>query len=139
MTEERDAAYWFKFSGLEQVEALARGDYPTSPMTQFMPFATLPPRKGHLQFEATPSDAHLNGFHVVHGGWAMTMLDNAMGLAAHSTVGPYEICPSIETSVSFKDKIEADGRALTIIADVIRQDGPIALSSIVIAQPPWTT
>lgn len=110
-------------TGLEQVEALAAGEYPESPMTQLMPFATLPPKKGALKFLATPDKTHLNGFGVVHGGWAMTMLDNAMGLAAHSMVGPGEFCPSMETSVAFLDKICADGQTLTISANVIGEDG----------------
>lgn len=110
-------------TGLEQIEALHAGEYPVSPMTRLMPFSTLPPRKGALKFEATPDETHLNGFGVVHGGWAMTMLDNAMGLAAHSMVGPGEFCPSIETSVQFHDKICADGQTLLIHANVTGRDG----------------
>ncbi len=110
-------------TGLEQIEALHAGEYPVSPMTRLMPFSTLPPRKGALKFEATPDETHLNGFGVVHGGWAMTMLDNAMGLAAHSMVGAGEFCPSMETSVQFLDKICADGRTLTISATVTGQEG----------------
>lgn len=110
-------------TGLEQVADLAAGKYPISPMTKLMPFKTLPPQKGALTFEATPDETHLNGFGVVHGGWAMTMLDNAMGLAAHSMVAPGEYCPSMETTVTFLDKICADGRTLTISANVTAQDG----------------
>ena len=110
-------------TGLQQIEALHAGEYPVSPMTRLMPFSTLPPRKGALRFEAIPDKTHLNGFGVVHGGWAMTMLDNAMGLAAHSMVGPGEFCPSMETSVQFLDKISADGQTLKISANVTGQDG----------------
>lgn len=110
-------------SGLEQVQALAAGEYPTSPMTKLMPFKTLPPKKGSLTFEAMPDATHLNGFGVVHGGWTMTMLDNAMGLAAHSMVGPGEYCPSKETSVQFRDKIIANDELLTITAWVTKEEG----------------
>ncbi len=119
-------------TGLEQLEALHAGEYPASPMTKLMPFSTLPPRKGALKFQATPDKTHLNGFGVVHGGWAMTMLDNAMGLAAHSMVGAGEFCPSMETSVQFLDKICADGRTLTISATVTGQEGRKFLVSGVI-------
>ena len=111
-TDKGNAAQQDTRTGLEQVEALAAGEYPVSPMTKLMPFTTLPPKKGALKFQATPDKTHLNGFGVVHGGWAMTMLDNAMGLAAHSMVGPGEFCPSIETSVTFLDKICANGQTL---------------------------
>lgn len=115
---ERDAR-----TGLEQVEALYAGEYPVSPMTELMPFTTLPPKKGALTFQATPDKSHLNGFGVVHGGWAMTMLDNAMGLAAHSMVGAGEFCPSIETSVKFLSKIIVSGDVLKITAWVTGEQG----------------
>ena len=92
-------------SGLEQVAALARREYPTSPMTKLILFETSPPEKGKLQFRATPDDTHLNGMGIVHGGWAMTMLDNAIGLAAHSMVDAGEFCPSGETTVQFRAMI----------------------------------
>ncbi len=125
MTDDKgNAAERDNRSGFEQVKALAAGEYPTSPMTKLIPFKTLPPdEKGHLRFEATPDKTHLNGFGVVHGGWAMTMLDNAMGLAAHSMVEAGEFCPSTETTVKFLGKIEATGEALTVTADVLRQEG----------------
>lgn len=121
--ENGNAAQRDDRSGFEQIQALAAGEYPASPMNQFMPFKTLPPKKGSLKFEARPDATHLNGFGVVHGGWAMTMLDNAMGLAAHSMVEAGEFCPSMETSVKFLGKICADDQTLTITADVVGQEG----------------
>ena len=124
-TDNGNAAERDDRSGLEQVQALARGEYPTSPMTKLIPFETeLPEKRGHLRFRATPDKTHLNGFGVVHGGWAMTMLDNAMGLAAHSMVEAGEFCPSIETTVKFIGRIDATGEAL--IADRRVDAGAIA-------------
>lgn len=124
MTDKKgNAAESDSRSGFAQVQALAAGEYPVSPMTKLMPFTTLPPKKGSLRFEATPDATHLNGFGVVHGGWAMTMLDNAMGLAAHSMVEAGEFCPSMETSVKFLDKICANGQTLTITAKVVSHEG----------------
>jgi len=137
-TDKGNAAQQDTRTGLEQVEALAAGEYPVSPMTKLMPFTTLPPKKGALKFQATPDKTHLNGFGVVHGGWAMTMLDNAMGLAAHSMVGSGEFCPSMETSVTFLDKICANGQTLTISANVIGQDGRKFMVEGVIETPDGT-
>lgn len=105
-------------SGLEQVAELAAGKYPVSPMTQLMPFKTNPPEKGRVSFVATPDDRFLNGMKIVHGGWVMTMLDNAMGLAAHTMVEAGEYCPSQETSVKFLRPVFADGTELIITAVV---------------------
>ena len=109
-------------TGLEQIEALRRGEYPTSNMTKLMPFETLPPEEGAVAFRATPDERFLNGFHVVHGGWAMTMLDNAMGLAAHSTLPAGEISPSHATSVKFVRPIQPDV-PLKISATVVNRGG----------------
>lgn len=105
-------------SGLEQVADLAAGKYPVSPMTQLMPFETNPPEKGKVSFVAKPDDRFLNGMKIVHGGWVMTMLDNAMGLAAHTMVEAGEYCPSQETSVKFLRPVFANGEPLTITATV---------------------
>lgn len=121
--EDGNAAQRDDRSGFEQLQALAKGEYPASPMNILMPFKTLPPKKGSLKFESKPDATHLNGFGAVHGGWAMTMLDNAMGLAAHSMVEAGEFCPSMETSVKFLDKICVDDQVLTITAEVMGQEG----------------
>ena len=59
---------------------------------------------------------------IIHGGWAMTMLDSAMGLSALTTLSPGEICPSHETSVKFVRPTLAEGRALHVIGTVISRD-----------------
>jgi uncharacterized protein (TIGR00369 family) len=56
---------------------------------------------------------------ITHGGWAMTMLDSAMGLSALTTLSPGKICPSHETSVKFVRPILADGQTLHVIGTVI--------------------
>ena len=110
-------------SGLQQVADLAAGKYPASPMTQLMPFATLPPEKGKVSFRATPDDRLLNGMGIVHGGWVMTMLDNAMGLTAHTMVEAGEYCPSKETTVQFIKPVFANGDELSFTCTVTSSEG----------------
>ena len=52
------------------------------------------PPQGRVELCAVPETRFLNPMGIVHGGWAMTMLDSAMGLSALTTLKPGEICPS---------------------------------------------
>ena len=107
-------------SGLEIVNGLADGRLPRPPMAETLPFTLYPPSaSGRVELCAVPETRFLNPMGIVHGGWAMTMLDSAMGLSALTTLSPGEICPSHETSVKFVRPILADGRSLHVIGTVI--------------------
>ena len=88
-------------------------------MAATLPFTLYPPSAGRVELSAVPETRFLNPMGIVHGGWAMTMLDSAMGLSALTTLSPGEICPSHETSVKFVRPILADGRSLHVIGTVI--------------------
>jgi uncharacterized protein (TIGR00369 family) len=84
-------------------------------MVETLPFTLLPPSVGRVELRAVPETRFLNPMGTLHGGWAMTMLDSAMGLSAQTTLDPGESCPSHETSVKFVRPILADGRTLRVI------------------------
>ena len=115
-----DPASLSTLSGLEIVNGLADGRLPHPPMAETLPFTLYPPSAGgRVELCAVPETRFLNPTGIVHGGWAMTMLDSAMGLSALTTLSPGEICPSHETSVKFVRPILADGRSLHVIGTVI--------------------
>ena len=114
-----DLASLSTLSGLEIVKGLADGRLPRPPMAETLPFTLYPPSAGRVELCAVPETRFLNPMGIVHGGWAMTMLDSAMGLSALTTLSPGEICPSHETSVKFVRPILADGRSLHVIGTVI--------------------
>jgi acyl-coenzyme A thioesterase PaaI-like protein len=43
----------------------------------------------------------LNPMGGVHGGWALTLIDSASGVAAHSTLAREKIITTIETKGNF--------------------------------------
>jgi uncharacterized protein (TIGR00369 family) len=114
-----DPASLSALSGLEIVNAFADGRLPRPPMAETLPFTLHPPSAGRVELCAVPETRFLNPMGIVHGGWAMTMLDSAMGLSALTTLEPGKICPSHETSVKFVRPILADGRTLHVIGTVI--------------------
>src|SRR3546814_11523277 len=61
----------------------------------------------------------LNPGGIVHGGWVMTVLDSAMGLAAVTMLEEGGFAPTHETSVKFLKPIHADIGPLRVIGTVI--------------------
>lgn len=106
-------------TGLEFVKGLAEGRLARPPMAELLPFSLLPPLEGVVVLSALPEQRFLNTLNTVHGGWSMTMLDTAMALAAHTTLGPGEWCPTHETSVKFVRPTMSDSGELRITGRVI--------------------
>jgi uncharacterized protein (TIGR00369 family) len=73
-------------SGLEALRALIRGEVPAPPIADLMGFTLVEADEGVAVFEGTPAEYHYNPIGVVHGGFALTMMDSALGCAIHSTL-----------------------------------------------------
>jgi hypothetical protein len=56
-------------------------------------------KKHDVVFESAPSEEFYNTAGIVHGGYAMTLLDTCMGIAVYSTLGPAIRYTSVETKV----------------------------------------
>ncbi len=88
-------------TGLEQLEAILRGDLPAPPMAATLSFWIESVGEGSVEFRGEPEAGFLNPMGTVHGGWAMTLLDSALGCAVHSTLRPGETYASLGTEVKF--------------------------------------
>ena len=54
-----------------------------------------------FEFRGDPGPEYLNPMGTVHGGWAMTLLDSALGCAVHSVMERGERYASLGTEVKF--------------------------------------
>ncbi|NTJ44741.1 PaaI family thioesterase [Agrobacterium larrymoorei] len=88
-------------------------------MARILPFELLAPELGKVMLVATPEPSFANTLQTVHGGWAMTMLDTSMNLAAHTTLKGRELAPTLETSVKFVRPISVDAGPLHVSGTVI--------------------
>jgi uncharacterized protein (TIGR00369 family) len=88
-------------TGIDFVRAIFDGRLPAPPIMQpIEPFdSTAEP--GHVVFYSTPGFRHYNPIGSVHGGYAATLLDSAMGLAVHSMLPPGTGYTTLEFKVSF--------------------------------------
>jgi uncharacterized protein (TIGR00369 family) len=108
-------------AGLDFVRGIFEGKLPAPPIMQTVePFdSTAEP--GVVVFHSVPGFRHYNPIGSVHGGYAATLLDSAMGLAVHSMLPPGTGYTTLEFKISFirgmtKDTgvVRSEGRTLNV-------------------------
>jgi uncharacterized protein (TIGR00369 family) len=80
------AAQGARMSGLEYIQALAAGELPPPPIAVLMRLQPVEVEPGRAVFDGEPGEEHYNPIGVVHGGYAATILDSALGCAVHTTL-----------------------------------------------------
>ena len=88
-------------NGLEVLHQLKRGQLPRSPMSEVIPFELTDIEFGKAILVSTPSEKFYNTLGIVHGGYALTLLDSCMGLAIYTTLSSGIGHTTIETKVNF--------------------------------------
>jgi len=106
-------------SGFDMVIGMGSGELPLPPMAEVLPVFPEDCTPGRAVFRAWPEQRFYNPMGSVHGGWSMTMLDTAMGVAAHSTLKQGERYASLDTAVRFVRPIFEKTGALRIIGEVV--------------------
>ena len=108
-------------AGIDFVRAIFAGKLPAPPIMQTIePFdSTAEP--GVVVMHSIPAFRHYNPIGSVHGGYAATLLDSAMGLAVHSMLPKGTGYTTLEFKVSFirgmtKDSgtVRTEGRPLNV-------------------------
>jgi uncharacterized protein (TIGR00369 family) len=73
-------------SGIEYMRAVVAGEVPPPPIAVTMRLRPIELEEGRVVFEGEPGEEHYNPIGVVHGGYAATLLDSALGCAVHTTL-----------------------------------------------------
>jgi uncharacterized protein (TIGR00369 family) len=90
-----------RHNGLEVLHQLKRGQLPRSPMSEVIAFELTDIEFGKAILVSTPSEKFYNALGIVHGGYALTLLDSCMGLAIYTTLSSGIGHTTIETKVNF--------------------------------------
>jgi uncharacterized protein (TIGR00369 family) len=80
------AAAGAQMAGLDYVRAIQAGQLPPPPIAVVMNYSIVELDEGTAIFEGEPGEEHYNPIGVVHGGYASTILDSALGCAVHTTL-----------------------------------------------------
>lgn len=102
-----------ELSGLEIMRAVAAGELPPPPIALLMGFEPVEVDVGRVVFAGLPAQKHYNPIGSVHGGFAATLLDSALGCAVHTTLGPGVGYTTLDLAVKYLRGMTVDtGRVL---------------------------
>jgi uncharacterized protein (TIGR00369 family) len=113
-------------TGLEFIQALFSGKLPAPPIMATMGFEAGTAEEGKVTFFGEAGEHLYNPIGVVHGGYAMTLLDSAMGCAVQTMLGADEAYTTLETKVNFVRPITLETGKLRCDGTVIYRGGKIA-------------
>ena len=113
-------------SGLDYLKAVFERKLPPPPIAQTLDFTGAEVEEGRAVFVGQPAEFLYNPIGVVHGGFALTILDSAMGCAVHSVLAAGEGYTSLETSVNFVRPITLETGRVRCEGKILHRGGRIA-------------
>lgn len=113
-------------SGLEHLRAMADGRLPLPPIAELMGFWLAEAEEGRVVFAALPAEYHYNPIGVVHGGFAATLLDSAMGCAVHSTLPASTGYTTLEVKINYVRPLTRETGEVRCLGNVIHAGGRTA-------------
>jgi uncharacterized protein (TIGR00369 family) len=113
------AAAGATMSGLEYMKAMVSGTMPPPPIAVTMRLRPIEIAEGRAVFEGRPGEEHYNPIGVVHGGYASTLLDSALGCAVHTTLPAGVGYTSLGLEAKFVRPITRDTGPVTCAAEVL--------------------
>ena len=106
-------------TGLQFLSDMVEGKLPQPPICATLGFHLAKVSDGYARFDGVPEFRHYNPIGTVHGGFAATLLDSALGCAIFTTLAKGEAWTTLELKVNFvrplnKDTgtVEAEGRII---------------------------
>jgi uncharacterized protein (TIGR00369 family) len=106
------------YEGLGFLKAIIDGTVPNPPISELMGFHLIEAGQGRAVFEGVPDFQHYNPIGTVHGGFAATLLDSALGCAIFSTLHKGDTWTTLELKLNFV-------RGLTKETGPVRAEGRI--------------
>jgi len=115
-------------TGKELLQAIIDGRLPQAPISEMLSFWLIEVGDGFAAFEGDPGSHLFNPMGVVHGGWALTLIDSAAGCAGHSLLPAGSGYATIETKANFSRPITQNSGRVRAEARVVSQGRQIISS-----------
>jgi uncharacterized protein (TIGR00369 family) len=106
-------------SGLDMLQAMLAGQIAPPPIAKLMDIALTEVSAGRSVFVGNPGIQHMNPIGSVHGGFAATLLDAALGVSIHSLLPAGTTYTTVELSINYIRAIQPETGALTAIGSAI--------------------
>jgi uncharacterized protein (TIGR00369 family) len=96
------------YDGLGFLKAIIAGTVPNPPISGLVGFHLVEAEQGRAVFEGVPEFHHYNPIGTVHGGFAATLLDSALGCAIFSTIAKGDTWTTLELKFNFVRPLTKD-------------------------------
>lgn len=116
------------YDGLGFLKAIIAGTVPQPPISQIMGFHLIQTAPGRAVFEGLPNLHHYNPIGTVHGGFAATLLDSALGCAIFSTLHKGDAWTTLELKLNYVRGMSADTGPVLAEGRVIHRGRTVATS-----------
>jgi uncharacterized protein (TIGR00369 family) len=121
-----DVKHMTSMSGLDFMRGIITGETPAAPMAGTLGFRPIEFELGKAVFVGTPERFTYNPLGIVHGGWAATLLDSAMGCAVHTALPAGKSYTTVELSVNYVRGMTDRTGQVRCEAQVIHMGGSLA-------------
>ena len=105
-------------TGLEMIRALMNGTSNYRGIAHLLEFKPVVAEEGFVVFEGHPTKSVYNPIGTVHGGYAATLLDSAMGCAVHTMMKAGQGYTTLELKVAYH-------RAMSDTSGPVRAEGKV--------------
>lgn len=122
------AAAMATMSGIDYIRAMAEGTLPGAPIFTLMNMTISNVEEGTVTFTGRPDESHYNPLGIIHGGFACTILDSALGCAVHTTLPQGYGYTSLEVKISYLKALSSQSGELTCTGRVIKPGKRAAFS-----------
>ncbi|MCF8466125.1 MAG: PaaI family thioesterase [Sneathiella sp.] len=116
-----------EMTGLQQMQAFIDGGTPP-PIARTLDFDLADISHGKAVFKGIPGEKHLNPLGTVHGGYAATLLDSALGCSIHTVLEPGERYTTVDLNVKYLRAMMPGMGTVTVTAEVVHKGRKIATS-----------
>jgi uncharacterized protein (TIGR00369 family) len=114
--------------GLAFLKSIIDGTLPNPPMSELLGFHLVEASEGRAAFEGLPEFRHYNPIGTVHGGFAATLLDSALGCSIFSTLAKGEAWTTLELKINFVRALNKDTGPVRAEGRIIHRGRTLATS-----------
>lgn len=119
---------------LERLARIRSGADPTPPMWETMPVRLVSVDPPRIVMESRADGRHVNTLGTVHGGFAATVLDTALGLCVYTGIGSEDRHTTVDLAVKLVRAIPLD-EALAVETELVHLSRTVGVAQGVIRGP----
>ncbi len=116
------------YDGLGFLSAIIAGKVPQPPISEILGFHLIEAGNGRAVFGGLPEYRYYNPIGTVHGGYAATLLDSALGCAIFSTLHKGDTWTTLELKLNFVRGMTKDTGPVRAEGRLIHRGRTVAIS-----------